>query len=260
MRNVLVVIALILLFSSYEILLCLSRLLPPGRALEVNERLFKRAAHQVFILMGKYSKVTLELENPSGLELPERFLLLTNHQSLMDIPVFIEVLPGRMLRFVAKRELGTGIPFVSTILRRQGHALIKRDGDATQSMRTILRFARRCEAEGGCPVVFPEGTRSRDGFVGSFHTAGVRKVLAETPLPIVVAVIDGGWRIARVKALFKNLRGVKFRVRIVAVTGTLGAKREVLDAIASARERIVAALAAMREEEGPSSQPCLGRK
>jgi 1-acyl-sn-glycerol-3-phosphate acyltransferase len=249
MRNAVVIVAIVLLFVSYQFLLSLSRFLRPGRAFDTTERYYKRAVRQIFNLMNAYCRVRLEYENRSGRELPKRFLLVSNHQSLMDIPAFIALFPQRKVRFVAKRELGSGIPFVSLILRSQGHALIKRSGDAPQAMRSILRFARRCDREGTCPVIFPEGTRSRDGSVGVFHTAGVRKILTETPLPLVVAVIDGGWRIARLKSLLRNLQGVRFRVRVLSVTQTLSEKKDVLDALASAREEISLGLAAMRAEE-----------
>jgi 1-acyl-sn-glycerol-3-phosphate acyltransferase len=255
MLNGLVIIAILLIFFGYEVLLGLSRFLSPVRAFAWNERLFKRVAHQIFNLMGTYRKVSLAFENRSGRELPERFLLISNHQSLMDIPAFIELVSGRNLRFVAKRELGKGFPFVSNILRTQGHALVERDGDASQAMRAILRFTRRCEKECTCPVIFPEGTRSRDGDLGIFHTAGVRKILTETPLPVVVAVIDGGWRIAGARAMLRNLRGVRFRVRVLSVSQPLSAKKEVLEGIARAHDDIELGLATMRKEEALLQSP-----
>jgi 1-acyl-sn-glycerol-3-phosphate acyltransferase len=181
--------------------------------------------------------------------LPERFLLIANHQSILDIPLCIALFARQGVRFVAKWELRAGIPFVSLILRSQGHALIRRKGDATQAMRSIRRFARRCEREGTCPVIFPEGTRSPNGEVGVFHTAGVRKILEETPLPMVVAAIEGGWRVASVKGIVRDLRGTLFRVRVISVTTVLREKREVLDAISRARDEIVAGLADMRSAE-----------
>jgi 1-acyl-sn-glycerol-3-phosphate acyltransferase len=249
MLNGLVILGIFIMFSGFEMLLHISRFLRPERIFESNERYFKGAAHRIFNLMRAYRSVRIECENLSGRDLPERFLLIANHQSLMDIPLLIDLFPARKLRFVAKRELGKGVPFVSSILRAQGHALIARDGEASQAMRSILRFTRLCEREGTCPVIFPEGTRSRDGEVGVFHTAGVRKILAETPLPIVVAVIEGGWRIARLSGVILHLRGVRYRVRILSVTPPLRAKREVLDAVSKAREDIVLALAEMRDTE-----------
>jgi 1-acyl-sn-glycerol-3-phosphate acyltransferase len=246
MGNLIALFSILALFMLYDPALGLARLLVPRKAFEISEHFTNAAVRHIFSIMAAYARVHLEVENPSGIELPERFLLLTNHQSLMDIPAFIALFPGRPLRFVAKRELGKGIPFVSRVLRGSGHALVERDGDAGQAMRSIRRFARRCEREGSCPVIFPEGTRSRDGEVGTFHTAGVRKILDETPLPLVVAVLDGGWRIATLKDLLLNLRDTRFRMRLLSVTPTLGAKKEVLEAIASARISIVAGLEILR--------------
>jgi 1-acyl-sn-glycerol-3-phosphate acyltransferase len=248
MLNALVIVSILILFGCYDVLLTLSRFLAPSRAFETTEFFAKRSVRHIFSLMRSYCRVRIELENLSGRGLPEKFLLVVNHQSLMDIPACIALFPERMLRFVAKRELGDGIPFVSLILRSQGHALIRRKGDATQAMRSIRRYARRCQREGTCPVIFPEGTRSLDGEVGEFHTAGVRKILGETALPIVVAVLDGGWRIAKVKDLVKNLRGVRFRMHVLSVSEPLTEKKEVLEAISVAREDIVEGLRRMRSE------------
>jgi hypothetical protein len=66
---------------------------------------------------------------------------------------------------------------------------------------------------------------------------------------MVVAVIDGGWRIATVKGLFRNLRGARYRVRMLEVTDVLSEKKEVLAALSRSREEIVAGLAAMRAEK-----------
>jgi 1-acyl-sn-glycerol-3-phosphate acyltransferase len=246
MINALVILAIIILFICYDFLLSVSRALWPSRSFEFGEKYSEMAIRRIFSLLGGYRCVKLEFEKPSGLELPDRFLLVANHQSLMDIPVCMALFPGRKLRFVAKRELGDGIPLVSLILRSQGHALVKRRGDATQAMHSILRFARRCEREGTCPVIFPEGTRSRDGRVGTFHTAGARKILDETPLPLVIAVLEGGWRIATIKDLVRNLRGARFQVRVLSVTPTISAKKDVLSALARAHDEITAALVEMR--------------
>lgn len=250
MRSAFVVSAIIALFIWYTMLVSLMRMLAPGRAADITERFAGSSIRHIFNLLKFYCGVRLDIENRSGEELPERFLLVANHQSLVDIPVLMALIPERKLRFVAKKELGDGIPWVSMVLRTQGHALIRRDGDSGQAMRSILRFSRRCRAEGTCPVIFPEGTRSRDGEVGSFRTAGIRKIQGETPLPMVVAVIDGGWRIATLKDVLANLAGASYRVRILSVLPAATARKEVLAGIERAREDIAAALAAMRLEGG----------
>jgi 1-acyl-sn-glycerol-3-phosphate acyltransferase len=246
MVNALVITSIITLFACYQILLNISKILAPKQADATTERYSRKAVRHIFGLMGFYCGLRLEYENRSGSALPDRFLLLANHQSLLDIPVCMALFPSRRLRFVAKRELGDGIPLVSLILRSQGHALIRRKGDATRAMRAIQGFAQRCAREGTCPVIFPEGTRSPDGQLGQFHTAGVRKILGEAPLPIVVAAIDGGWRIAKLKDILRNLGGARYRIRVLSITQPLSAKKEVLEAVARAHDEIAVGLAELR--------------
>jgi 1-acyl-sn-glycerol-3-phosphate acyltransferase len=247
MLNALVIISIIVLFACYDILLSISRILAPASIAETADRLARSSVRHIFRLMASYCAVKLIYENESGSELPERFLLIANHQSLMDIPISIALFPNHRLRFVAKRELGGCVPFVSNVLKSQGHALIRRSGDAAEAMRLIQRYAQRCEREGTCPVIFPEGTRSRNGELGVFHTAGVRKILAETALPVVIAAYDGAWRVASIKGLFRELRGARFRVRVLSVTPPMKAKREVLETISFAREKIQYSLAQIAE-------------
>jgi 1-acyl-sn-glycerol-3-phosphate acyltransferase len=253
MLNALVVASILILFVGYDIILPLARLFSPRRAFATTEAFARRGVRRIFSLMRSFRGVSLEFENASGSELPGRFLLVANHQSILDIPLCIELFPGSALRFVAKWELRAGIPFVSRILRSQGHALVRRDGEAKQAMRSIARFARRCLREGTCPVIFPEGTRSPGGGVGTFHTAGVRKILGETPLPMVIAAIEGGWRVAGLKGILRDLGGTRFRVRVIEVTAILEGKGRVLEALSRARMDIAASLAEMRRDTAPAA-------
>jgi len=246
MLVILVVVSVFALFFRYELQLRAARFIHRGRAVQLVDRYCARLVDRIFSLLRTYCAFGLEYEDRYGGELPERFMLVANHQSLLDIPVFMKMVPERRLRFVAKKELGGGIPFVSSVLRTQGHALVKRRGDSAQTMSTLRRFARRCRRDGTCPVVFPEGTRSRDGAIGTFYTAGVRKVQDEEPLPMVVAAVDGGWRIAKFGGFVRNVRGSTYRFRVAAVLPAPRGKRETLEAIAKAREIIAAELEDMR--------------
>ncbi len=220
------------------------------RAQDILQEYALKTVHRIFAIIRAYGAFSLEFEDRSGQVLPERFLLISNHQSLIDIPVLIYLLSARRLRFVAKKELGEGIPLVSFLLRAQGQALIKRRGDPAQAMKALVRFARRCRRDGTCPVVFPEGTRSRDGLVGEFYTAGVRRVLERESLPIVVAAVEGGWNIASLGSLVRNLRGTRYRVRVLEVAPPPRGKKAILETVRIARERIAAEISLMRSESG----------
>ena len=62
-------------------------------------------------------------------------------------------------------------------------------------------------------MIFPEGTRSRDGRLRNFKMGGLSELLAAAPtLPIVPATIDGSWELLRHK-LFPVPFGTRVRVR-----------------------------------------------
>jgi 1-acyl-sn-glycerol-3-phosphate acyltransferase len=113
------------------------------------------------------------------------YVFVSNHQSIYDIPVIFWSLPYQ-LRIIAKESLGN-FPFLGWHLRRTGHMLVdRRRPDAM----AIIDWANKLTAERLSLIVFPEGTRSRDGRVapfkgGSFHLA------LEAGLPVVPLSVAG---------------------------------------------------------------------
>lgn len=153
--------------------------------------------------------------------LPRLFVLITNHQSLLDIPVLISALPDRTLKFVAKHSLKYGVPLVSKCLRYGGDALIVRPRGRvdTAQIRRLIRELRRFSAlaaEGACPVIFADGTRSRDGAVHRFQTGGLTTVLEGRQLPIVSAALDGGYRLRGIAGLAR-MGTTRYRVKFLSV-------------------------------------------
>ena len=184
--------------------------------------------------------------------LPRRFVLVSNHQSLLDIPVLITALPGRTLKFVAKRSLKYGVPLVSKCLRYGGDALIVRPRgrvDTTQ-IRLLIRELRRFSAladEGACPVVFADGTRSRDGAVHRFHSGGLAIVLEGRRLPIVSAAIDGGYRLRGLAGLAR-MGTTRYRVRFLSVYQPPENKAELRQKVQHMRTEIAAQVERWRRE------------
>lgn len=124
-------------------------------------------------------------------------IIVSNHQSLLDIPLLAWVLRRFNPRFVAKRELAKGFPAVSLVLRESGAALVDR-GDKEQALGEIRRCAREMYSKKAGMVIFPEGTRSRDGALKEFKPGGLLAICAEMPdAPIVLATISGTHRIFR---------------------------------------------------------------
>jgi len=242
MINLLIAFSVLLIFITYDIMLRFGRVLDRKGCVPYSEFLLQRTLERIFALIRTYRGFRIELEDRVGKDLPERFILVSNHQSLIDIPLLGLLFGARRLRFVAKKELGAGVPLVSQALRMQDHCLVTRRGDPGQALRALDRYARLCKENGKCPVIFPEGTRSKDGSLGQFHTGGLKRVLAAESIPIVVVALDGGWRVRGLKSVVKNLNGSWYRVRIAAVLPAPEGKKGIIEAEKASRELIADAL------------------
>lgn len=93
---------------------------------------------------------------------PGRYVVVSNHQSTADIAILPWALRSLNVKFVAKEELGKYIPTVSMALTHWGSALITREATRDDLIR-IKEMARGLAHWEASVVVFPEGTRSRDG-------------------------------------------------------------------------------------------------
>ena len=141
-------------------------------------------------------------------------VVISNHQSMFDIPVIKWWLRMYYPRFVSKKELGRWIPSVSAVLRFGWSALIDRS-DSRQAIREIKRFALSVREHGDMAVIFPEGTRARDGVMKKFKPGGLATLLAHIPDAIVVPVaITGSWELFRYK-LRPIPFGVRFSLRVL---------------------------------------------
>jgi 1-acyl-sn-glycerol-3-phosphate acyltransferase len=119
------------------------------------------------------------------LEPGRTYVFVANHQSIYDIPILFWSLPYQ-LRIIAKESLGR-IPFLGWHLRRSGHMLVdRRHPEPTK----IFKWASRLASKGLSLIVFPEGTRSRDGRVGRFK-GGSFYLALEAGLPVVPISVVG---------------------------------------------------------------------
>jgi 1-acyl-sn-glycerol-3-phosphate acyltransferase len=247
-RTVFAVLCIVALFIRGDIVLAFTRVLAPRRLQEEISRGQRTLARKIFWCARVLAGMRTDFQPERGGRLPPVFLVVCNHQSLADIPVLAVTLPGNALRFVAKRRLRRMVPYVSRNLRYGRSALISRTGDLRESARQMRRLAGLAR-EGICPVVFPEGTRSRTGRVGGFFAGAVRIVLEECPMPVLSVALDGGYRISRAHQLFMNLRGNHYRARPLALYPAPRGKREIGELLEKIRVEITAQVAAWREED-----------
>jgi 1-acyl-sn-glycerol-3-phosphate acyltransferase len=129
-------------------------------------------------------------------------IFASNHESALDIWVLLARLP-RSVRFVAKAEL-FDIPVFGAYMRLGGHVAVDRRNHA----RAVdsLRRAAEVVRGGTSLIVFPEGTRSRDGRVHAFKK-GPFVLAKEAGVPVVPVAVSGAGRVTpkNVVAIFPGV-------------------------------------------------------
>jgi glycerol-3-phosphate dehydrogenase (NAD(P)+) len=129
-------------------------------------------------------------------------LLAANHRSFLD-PFVIGTLTRRPVHYMAKRELFER-RWQAWVLNRLGAFPVDRGSGDEHAMAT----ARTILARGGCVVVFPEGTRVREGPLGRPHR-GIGRLALQTGARVVPVAVMGtedvrrGWRIRPRKVILR---------------------------------------------------------
>ncbi len=124
-------------------------------------------------------------------------IIVSNHQSMYDIPPLVWYLRAYHPKFVSKIELGKGIPSVSYNLRHGGSVLIDRK-DSKQALREIAKLGIYIEKHKRSAVIFPEGTRSRNGHPRKFQPTGLKILLKKAPSALIIPIsINGSWRLLK---------------------------------------------------------------
>ena len=167
------------------------------------------ALQKTLLLAFRLSHVTVALERPPEMRDGEPYIIVSNHQSMLDVPIFGGLLVRSFPKYIAKTELGRWIPSVSLNLTRGGNALIDRN-DSRQALTAIKQLAQESKERGNSIVIFPEGHRSRDGELMEFATGGLAMLMRAAPdMPIVPTVIDGSW-----KVFLHNMLPVPFGTKV----------------------------------------------
>ncbi len=180
------------------------------------------------------------------------YVLIANHQSLFDIPIFGALLFSNFPKYVSKRELARWIPSISYNLRHGGNAVIDR-GDREQALVEIRALGRRLREWNVSAVIYPEGTRGRDGEIGAFKPGGTLELLDAAPdVPVVPVAIDGAWKLLRYN-LFPVPFGTCVQVRFGdPIARTPGEDRIAL--LARVREEIAGTLDRWRKAEAEGTR------
>ena len=107
----------------------------------------------------KSGRVDLEIHGEENLPKEIGFIMFPFHQGMFDVLILIKVMENPITA-VLKKEL-VNIPLLKQIIACLGAIPLDRS-DARQGMKVVLQVAEEVKA-GRNFIIFPEGTRSREG-------------------------------------------------------------------------------------------------
>lgn len=140
--------------------------------------------------IGLFSGVRVSVSGLENIPRDKPAILVCNHQGAADIPILLACLPVNF-RFAIKKEL-FGIPIFGWYLRRAGYFSVDREVilSAYKTVENIIEILKAGESV----MIFPEGTRSRDGSLGKFKRGSLMAAL-KSGAPIIPLAISGSYNI-----------------------------------------------------------------
>ncbi len=183
-----------------------------GNPVHIIARIWARS-----ILM--VSRVHVRVQGLSNIEPEKSYIYMANHQSNFDIPVLLGYLPVQF-RWLAKAELFK-IPVFGRAMLGAGYVKIDRF-DQKSAFESIKEAAQKMK-NGVSIMIFPEGTRSKDGSIRPFKKGGF-VMAVDSGFPIVPVILRGTRPIMAKSSLRINRGDVE--MEIAQPIDTAGYSRE----------------------------------
>lgn len=176
----------------------------------------------------------ITFNNRFDIDSNQPIIIVANHQSMYDISPIMWYMRKYHPKFISKKELGKGIPSVSYNLRHGGSVLIDRK-NPRQSLPAIMKFGEYIENTKRAAVIFPEGTRSKNGVPKKFQTKGLEILFKKIPSATVVPIsINNSWKMLRYGKFPMGIGNhIKFTVHQPIKISTFTTKEELLNSIES---------------------------
>ena len=120
--------------------------------------------------------IRVKVQGAENFNSEENYVVIANHQSLLDVVILMAYLPQRIV-FFAKKELSK-VPILSYDLKNMEHVLVDRQNKSSALLQ-LEKMKDRLDKKFNA-FIFPEGTRSLNGEIkpfkrGAFHLAAQAK-------------------------------------------------------------------------------------
>lgn len=151
----------------------------------------------------------LDVKGVENIDFSKPHVFISNHQSYIDIMIMIIISECQMY-FVAKDELRK-TPFLGWYIKSVGMIFVKRG--SSKAAHNSLMKAGELIRNGKSVVLFPEGTRSRDGAIGRFKK-GAFHIALEAGVEIIPVAMSGGRIVMPYNILKSEPNTIKVRVGV----------------------------------------------
>ena len=175
----------------------------------------------------------------------ESVVVVMNHQSVMDIPVGVLLIPGPYPIIPTRVRYSQRVPGISTLVHLLRFPVVTQQRENLRAELAAIAEAADATARGdNSMLIFAEGHRTRDGQIGPFMRTGLRLVLERAKRPVYCIVADGLWHARTTFDAATGFAGATCSVRILGPF--LPPTGDVDSFIDSLRDRMIAELGAMR--------------
>ncbi|MFH1297089.1 MAG: lysophospholipid acyltransferase family protein [Bacteroidota bacterium] len=141
-------------------------------------------------------------------------IIVSNHQSMYDIPAVVYGFKNYYPKFISKIELAKNLPSISHNLKHGKSALIDRE-NGIQAVKEILKLGRLIQENNYAACIFPEGTRSQTGLVKRFNSAGIHTLLRAAPSAVINPFVIDGHSQLKYKGFFPLKFGQKITYTVL---------------------------------------------
>jgi len=150
----------------------------------------KRLLHQYSCFWGSLYTwfnpfLKVEIKGKENLEKGKSYVYCANHQSMMDIVILYRLFLH--FKWVSKKEIFK-VPFLGWNMRLNNYLYLDRTSPSSQIK--MMKDGEKLLNRGSSLMIFPEGTRSKDGRIGKFRD-GAFILSRKTGAAAVPVVIDG---------------------------------------------------------------------
>ena len=158
------------------------------------------------------STAEVKVKGLENIDKNEKYIYIANHTNLIDIPILIKAIEHDKINFVYRESLQR-VPMLGFALKHSPFIPIVREN----FKKTSIEYANNILKKTGSVVIFPEGTRSRTGEIGTFKRGAFMLATLSNKkiVPICISGVEnitppnGGLKINKGKVLVEFLSPIE---------------------------------------------------